>query len=63
MSELAKPIALWTNVILAVYALVVGLYKPELADSVSTEMILGIASAVNASYLAFQKLSAPDEAS
>ena len=50
-----KPIMLWSNVALAVYALVV-FYKPEIAESVSTEMILGIAAAFNSILLGYDKI-------
>ena len=55
--QLLKPVMLWSNVALAIYALVV-YYKPELADVVSTEMILGIAAAVNSVLLGVEKYQA-----
>lgn len=53
--QLLKPIMLWSNVALAIYALVV-YYKPEISEVVSTEMIMGVAAAVNSVLLGIERL-------
>lgn len=62
-SEFAKPVALVTNFVLAAYAMVVGLWMPELAEKVSSELILGVAASINAIYILLQKAGQSDEVS
>ena len=55
VKDFLKPVALWTNLALAAYAVAV-FYKPDLAETISTEIILGIAAALNSVLLGYERL-------